>query len=107
MPENPSEAYVPKLPEVRLICGKNMRFPPNVNYMCKAIGSWKMNLDMLQLAVNVTINKNKLDRGCPMFKTEGEVETFDLEKIKYLHYFIQEPDFVMDRCVFENYHEEN
>ncbi|KAI9244925.1 hypothetical protein EDC94DRAFT_688272 [Helicostylum pulchrum] len=104
-PSKLSEAHVPKILETELVCTKSTRFPSDINYVCEGLGTWKITLDMLQLAANVMINKNKLERKYPIFQTAGEVEIFALEKINCLIYLIQqEHDVIMNQLAFEKFY---
>lgn len=67
-----------------LPASKYKRFPENDAYLCEGIGNLTERLDRLNLAVNVLVNPQRLERKYTEYKTVGEVEMYVLKSINQL-----------------------
>ncbi|CAO3635139.1 unnamed protein product [Mucor hiemalis] len=53
-------------------------------YLCEVHGTWKVEYDLLQLAVSVLLDQKRCDRAYPFFRTRGAAEKYVIEKIDVL-----------------------
>ncbi|KAI8387299.1 hypothetical protein BD560DRAFT_362804 [Blakeslea trispora] len=107
-----SPSYLPKLVEYELPASKNKRFPENQRYLCEAIGKWNKMKDELEMAASVMVCNNRLDRGYPHYKTQGDAEQYALDLIQSLLDIIESKKDTLTRREFEeryglNWKEEN
>lgn len=116
-----SASYMPKLKDNRhqdvvepsspLLFGipasQNSRFPVDKVYLCEAIGECSQLLDRLQLACNIMVNTNRLERKYPEFDTAGRLEFYVLELISNMLQYIETREDLITQQIFENRYDLN
>ncbi|KAJ8656752.1 hypothetical protein O0I10_007599 [Lichtheimia ornata] len=50
------------------------RFPLDVLYVCEGIGDWGLRVDRLQMAMNLALFPERLDRAYPNIQTPGDAD---------------------------------
>lgn len=86
-----------------LPASKFNRFPENDAYLCEGIGNLTERLDRLNLAVNVLVNPQRLERKYTEYKTVGEVEMYVLKSINQLLCELdQNTEMIITREAFES-----
>lgn len=64
-----------------LINSAKTRFPETEVVLCFEFGSWKTEIDLLQLSITVMCNPSRLERGYPDYKTVDEAKSYALGKV--------------------------
>lgn len=104
-----SDSYIPMLgsgteeeTDIQVLpANKNQRFPPDIFYICEAIGDWGLKLDNIALLTNIMINTNRLERKYPNINTPGDLEDRAFTLMHDLMRMLQNRTHFINRQKFE------
>lgn len=84
--EEDSSPNPPKLKyfDFPLINSATTRFPETEIVLCSEFGTWKTELDLLQLSITAMCNPSRLEMNYSDYKTEGEAEAYALKKVNVI-----------------------
>lgn len=86
-PINFSITSCPRRDKIRCdspVDGSRRNFAEGEFYLCEVHGTWKIEFDLLQLAMSVILDQKRCDRAYPFFRSRGAAEKYAIEKINVL-----------------------